>query len=163
MSMEAKGPWWSPSLMMYLCQQNDIIAKDEDNRTMVNSYCTRSHFFFKYQIPGFLKVFGPKFQVFSSFLCQIPGTFIQILAIKISKCIKTDAGFPLLLWHKILIGKFQFFLRFWVKIRGLYHFLSKFQAFTRPGKENDKIPGFPGRVGTLLSIIATNVDGEDQH
>ncbi len=28
-----------------------------------------SHFCFKYQIPGFLKVFGPKFQVFSRFLC----------------------------------------------------------------------------------------------
>ncbi len=26
-----------------------------------------SHVFSKYQIPGFLKVFGPKFQVFSSF------------------------------------------------------------------------------------------------
>ncbi len=36
--------------------------------------------FSKYQIPGFLKVF----------LCQIPGTFIQILVIKISKCVKTD-------------------------------------------------------------------------
>ncbi len=47
--------------------------------------------FSKYQIPGFLKVFGPKFQIFQDFLCQIPGIFIQILVIKILKCVKTDA------------------------------------------------------------------------
>ncbi len=46
-----------------------------------------SYFFSKYQIPGFLKVLGPKFQFF---LYQIPGSFIQILVIKISKCVKTD-------------------------------------------------------------------------
>ncbi len=58
--------------------------------------------FSKYQIPGFLKVFGPKFQgFFKSFLCQTPGTFIQILVTKISKCVKTDVGFPLLLWYII--------------------------------------------------------------
>ncbi len=44
-------------------------------------------FFSKCQIPGFLKVFGPKFHVFS---CQITGTFIQILVIKISQCVKID-------------------------------------------------------------------------
>ncbi len=43
------------------------------------------------------------------------------------------------------------FSRFWVKIPCFYHFLSKFQVFSRPGKENDKIPGFPGRVGTLYN------------
>ncbi len=45
------------------------------------------------------------------------------------------------------------FSRFWVKIPGFYYFLSKFQAFSRPEKENGKIPGFqgfPGRMGTLI-------------
>ncbi len=48
------------------------------------------------------QVFDPKFQgFFKFFVCKIPGTSTQILVIKISKCVKTDAGFPLLLWHKI--------------------------------------------------------------
>ncbi len=39
--------------------------------------------FSKYQIPGFLKVFGPKFQpILKFFLCQIPGTFIQNFSYK---------------------------------------------------------------------------------
>ncbi len=51
----------------------------------------------------------------------------------------------------------QFSARFWVNIQGFYHFWSKFQACSRPGKVNDKIPGFkgfPGRVGTLnISVV----------
>ncbi len=34
--------------------------------------------------------------------------------------------------------------------------LNKFQAFSSPGKENDKIQGFqgvPGRVGTLVRLM----------
>ncbi len=58
--------------------------------------------FSKYQIPDFLKVFRPKFHFF---VCQIPGTFTQILVIKILKCVKisisVSAKFPLLLWHNI--------------------------------------------------------------
>ncbi len=48
--------------------------------------------------PGF-PLFS-KYQM-SGFRCQIPGTSIQISVIKILKCVKTDAGFPLLWWHKI--------------------------------------------------------------
>ncbi len=59
-------------------------------------------------LTGFPLFPNTKFQVFSRFLvlnsrffqvflCQIPGTFMQILVIKISKCAKTDEGFPLLL------------------------------------------------------------------
>ncbi len=45
----------------------------------------------KFQV--FAEVFGSKFQLFFKFfMCQIPGTctFIQILVIKILKCVKTD-------------------------------------------------------------------------
>ncbi len=52
-------------------------------------------------------------------------------------------------------AKHKFFFRFWVKIPGFPHFLSKFQAFSRSGKVNDKIPGFPGRVGTLYTMEHT--------
>ncbi len=38
---------------------------------------------------------------------------------------------------------------FLVKIPGFNYFLNKFQAFSWPGKENEKIQGFPGWVGTL--------------
>ncbi len=54
------------------------------------------------------------------------------------------------------IYKVQVFSRFWVKIPRFSQFLSKFQAFSRPGKVNDKIPGFqgfPGRVGTLIQLV----------
>ncbi len=136
---------------------------------------------------------------FQCFLCQMLDTFIQILVIKILKCVKTDVGFWLFLWHKIPCyfqvkamkskvnfasnqclcwkcrydkevnqnyfckwhlekwslkhknSQFQVFSRFWVKIPGFYKFLSKFQVFSRSGKENDKIPSFQGRVGTLNS------------
>ncbi len=50
------------------------------------------------------------------------------------------------------------FSRFWIKITDFSNFLSKFQAFSRPGKVNDKIPGFqgfPGSVGTLLLVLYT--------
>ncbi len=53
----------------------------------------------KFQVFSRILVLNSRF--FQGFLCQIPGTFIQILVIKISKCVKTDAGFLLLLWHKI--------------------------------------------------------------
>ncbi len=58
-------------------------------------------------------------------------------------------------WNRI--SKFQVFFRFWVKIPCFYHSLSKLQAFSRPGKENDKIPvfqGFPGKMGTLYMYLA---------
>ncbi len=57
--------------------------------------------FSKYQIPDFLKVLVLNSSFFQGLLFQIPGTFIQILVIKTSKFVKTDAGFPLLLWHQI--------------------------------------------------------------
>ncbi len=47
---------------------------------------------------------------------------------------------------------------FALKFQVFATFMSKFQAFSKPGKVNDKIPGFPGfsgRVGTLLFPIAT--------
>ncbi len=49
----------------------------------------------------------------------------------------------------ITFSKFKFLSRFWVTILGFSHFLSKFQAFSRPGKVNDKIPAFQGRVQTM--------------
>ncbi len=45
--------------------------------------------------------FYPNTKFSQSLWSYIPGTFIQILVIKISKCVKTDARFRLLLWHKI--------------------------------------------------------------
>ncbi len=47
------------------------------------------------------------------------------------------------------ICKFQVFSRFWVKFPGFYHFLRKFQSFSKPGKENDTIPGFQGFSGSV--------------
>ncbi len=35
----------------------------------------------------------------------------------------------------------------------VFHFLSKFQAFSSPGKVNDKIPGFPGFPGRVDTLI----------
>ncbi len=42
------------------------------------------------------------------------------------------------------------FSRFWVKIPGFYHFLSKFQ-------ENDKIPGFQGFLGRVGTLSVNNI------
>ncbi len=64
-------------------------------------------------------------------------------------------------WHfekwilKPQIYKFQVLSMFWVKIPGFSHFLSKFQAFSRPGKVNDKILGvysFPGGNPVMLQL-----------
>ncbi len=61
--------------------------------------CAGFPLFCKFQVfSRFLVIYSSFFQ---GFLCQIPGTFIPILVLKISKCVKTDAVFPLLLWHKI--------------------------------------------------------------
>ncbi len=51
---------------------------------------------------------------------------------------------------------YKFISRLWLKIPGFPHFFSNFQAFSRPGKINDKIPGFkffPGGVGPLGAAI----------
>ncbi len=105
-----------------------------------------SKYMYIYRVPTFFP--NTKFQVFSwflvlnsiffqVFLCQIPGTFIQILVTKISKCVKTDAGFPLLLWHKIPCI-FRFFPGKSNEIQGQFDFESelKFQVFTTfwPGR-----------------------------
>ncbi len=50
-------------------------------------------------------------------------------------------------------ANFKKFLGFELKFP-VFTTLSKFQVFSRHGKENDKIPGFqgfPGRVGTLMT------------
>ncbi len=60
------------------------------NNVAMNLFYYRVPTFSQYQIPGFLNVFGPKFQFFQGFLYQIPGTSTQILVIKISKYVKTD-------------------------------------------------------------------------
>ncbi len=50
-----------------------------------------SHFFpnTKFQVFSRFLVLNSRF--FQGFLCQIPGAFIQILVLKILKCVKTDA------------------------------------------------------------------------
>ncbi len=40
---------------------------------------------------------------------------------------------------------YKFFPGFELKFQ-VFQFLSKFQVFSRPGKVNDKIPGFPGSM-----------------
>ncbi len=47
----------------------------------------------------------------------------------------------------------SFFPGFELKFQ-LFPLLSKFKAFSGPGKVNDKTPGFPGRVTTLNDIVA---------
>ncbi len=48
--------------------------------------------------------------------------------------------------------KYNFFPGFELKFQ-VFQFSSKFQAFSRPGKVNDRIPGFPGSLGTLTMLL----------
>ncbi len=60
-------------------------------------------------------------------------------------------------WN-IELAKFKFLQGF--KIPCFYYFLGKIQAFSRPGKEIDKIPGFlgfPGWVGSLMELAFAGV------
>ncbi len=51
------------------------------------------------------------------------------------------------IWKNLIYKSFFFYPAFKLKFQ-VSHFLSTFQAVSRPEKVNDKIPGFPGRVGT---------------
>ncbi len=64
-----------PNLYIYIVDTKFMlhIKHVNGNKILLYNYykiqCQRSHFFFKYQIPGFLKVFAPKFQFCFKFFC----------------------------------------------------------------------------------------------
>ncbi len=62
---------------------------------------------------------------------------------------KNDSG-------NIKFTNFKFFSGLELQFQVFPHFLSKFQIFPRPGKENDKMPGFRCRVRTLVIQLVVN-------
>ncbi len=97
-SMTLSPPWyiisaWPYHTMIHGWFEHDFrtreISLHKYNSCLLLRLILGSHFFSKYQIPGFLKIFGPKFQVVSSFFAQN------------SRYFHINFSYKNLLWHKM--------------------------------------------------------------